>query len=52
MSEGVDDSGDAVLHITHLGGEKAAAICPDGTTTLLWDSGAKQDVGRAVACRR
>ena len=31
MSEGVDDSGGAVLHITHKGGvKKPSAICPDG----------------------
>ncbi len=52
MSEGVDDSGGAVLHITRSSGEKAVAICPDGTKTTLWDSEAKQDVGRARACPR
>lgn len=50
MSEGVDDSGGAVLHITTDGGERATAICPDGVKTLLWDSKAKPDVGRARPC--
>ena len=48
MSEGVDDSGGAVLHITYRGGERATAICPDGRKTLLWDSGSKQDIYRAA----
>ena len=52
MSEGVDDSGGAVLHITTQGGEQATAICPDGRKTLLWDGRTKQDVGRAAACSR
>jgi hypothetical protein len=49
MSEGVDNSGGAVLHIA---GERAEAICPDGTRTLLWDSATKQDTGRAKACAK
>jgi hypothetical protein len=52
MSEGVDDSGGAVLHITTKGGEKATAICPDGTKTILWDSKTKQDIGRAAPCAK
>jgi len=53
MSEGVDDSGGAVLHITHANGEeKAVAICPDGTKTPLWDNRKKQDIGRAAPCAR
>lgn len=52
MSEGVDDSGGAVLHITTRGGEQATAICPDGKKTLLWDSRTKQDVGRATPCAK
>jgi hypothetical protein len=52
MSEGVDDSGGAVLHIATKGGESATAICPDGTKTLLWDSRKKQDIGRAAPCTR
>jgi hypothetical protein len=56
MSEGVDDSGGAVLHIalhiTTRGGEQATAICPDGKKTLLWDSRANQDVGRAAPCSK
>ena len=52
MSEGVDDSGGAVLHITYGGGERAAAICPDGTKTVLWDNATKQDMGRAAPCPR
>lgn len=52
MSEGVDDSGGAVLHITTRGGEQATAICPDGKKTLLWDSRTKQDVGRSAPCAK
>ena len=54
MSEGVDDSGGAVLHITHGGAseEKAIAICPDGTKSPLWDNVKKQDIGRAAPCAR
>ncbi len=52
MSEGVDHSGGAVLHITFQGGEKATAICPDGRKTLLWDSKDNQDMGQAAACSR
>jgi hypothetical protein len=52
MSEGVDDSGGAVLHITYGGGERAIAVCPDGTKTLLWDNTHRQDVGRALPCVR
>jgi Calcineurin-like phosphoesterase len=50
MSEGVDNSGGAVLHITFRGGEKATAICSDGRRTLLWDSSANQDFGRSAPC--
>lgn len=52
MSEGVDDSGGAVLHITTQGGERATAICPDGKKQLLWDGKSGPDVGRALPCRR
>ena len=52
MSEQVDYSGGAVLHITFEGGEAATAICPDGRKTLLWDSQARQDAVRAAACPR
>ncbi len=52
MSQGVDDSGGAVLDIAFGGGERATATCPDGKRTLLWDSVANQDVGRAPACAR
>jgi Calcineurin-like phosphoesterase len=53
MSEGVDDSGGAVLHITRgAGEEKAMAICPDGTKSPLWDNHKKQDIGRAAPCSR
>jgi hypothetical protein len=52
MSEGVNDSGGAVLHITRELGDRAEAICSDGTRTLLWDSKAKQDTGRAKACAK
>jgi hypothetical protein len=50
MSEGVDDSGGAVLRIKFGGGEQAWAICPDGKRTILWDSETKQDLGRAAPC--
>jgi len=52
MSEDVNDSGGAVLHITTGGGEQATAICPDGKKTLLWDGIAKQNVGRAAPCAK
>jgi hypothetical protein len=52
MSEGVNDSGGAVLHITTRGGEQATAICPDGKKTLLWDSRKNQDIGRAAPCAK
>ncbi|HTA43650.1 MAG TPA: metallophosphoesterase [Bryobacteraceae bacterium] len=52
MSEGVDDSGGAVLHIAYGGGERATAVCPDGTKTLLWDNTHQQDTGRASPCAR
>ena len=52
MSEGVDDSGGAVLHITTNGGERAIAVCPNGAMALLWDSKTKPDVGRAKACSK
>jgi hypothetical protein len=51
MSEGVGDSAGAVLHITRRGGERAEAVCPNGTRTLLWDGKTKQDTGRAQACQ-
>jgi hypothetical protein len=51
MSEGVGNSHGAVLRISHDGGVKAAAICPDGTRTLLWSAALKQDVGRAAVCK-
>jgi hypothetical protein len=53
MSEGVDDSGGAVLHITRVHGEeKATALCADGTKSPLWDNHQKQDIGRAAPCSR
>ena len=52
MSEGVDDSAGAALHITLQGGEKAEAVCPDGARTFHWDHRSKQDTGRATACTR
>jgi hypothetical protein len=52
MSEGVDHSGGGVPHITFQGGERATAICPDGKKTILWDSKAPQDFGRAAACQK
>lgn len=49
MSEGVDDSNGAVLHIT-ASGTQALAVCPDGTRTIIWDSRTKQNTGRAARC--
>lgn len=49
MSEGVDESMGAALHLTST---KATAICADGKRTLLWDAVTKQDVGRAAPCGR
>jgi hypothetical protein len=48
MSEGVGDSLGAALRIEN---GKAAAICPDGSETVLWDAAAKADAGRAAPCR-
>jgi hypothetical protein len=47
MSEGVDASRGAVLHITS---KDATAICPDGRRSLLWDVVNQQTVGRAAPC--
>lgn len=47
MSQGVDDSLGAVLHIT---ARDATAICFDGKQTLLWDSAHPEPTGRAAAC--
>jgi hypothetical protein len=49
MSEGVDYSRGAVLHITS---EDATAICPDGKRTLLWDVENHPESGRAAPCRK
>jgi hypothetical protein len=51
MSRGVNDSDGAVLYLPH-GGEKAIAVCADGTRTLLWDQKTNQELGRAHACGR
>lgn len=50
MSEGVDDSMGAVLHITFKGGTSASAICPDGKQTVLWSPAAPRDSAGAAAC--
>jgi hypothetical protein len=47
MSEGVDHSRGAVLHITS---KNAPAICPDGKRTLLWDVKSEARIGRAAPC--
>jgi hypothetical protein len=47
MSEGVDYSRGAVLHITS---KDATAICPDGKRTLLWDVEKDPGIGRAAPC--
>jgi hypothetical protein len=49
MSRDVGDSQGAVLKITHT---RAAAVCPDGSETLLWNLEMKGDHGRAVLCRK
>lgn len=49
MSEAVDDSRGAVLHITS---KDATAICPDGKRTLLWDAKNEPNLGRAAPCRK
>jgi hypothetical protein len=49
MSEGVDNSLGAALHIEK---DRATAICPNGAQTVLWESGGKQDFGRAAPCGR
>jgi hypothetical protein len=49
MSEGVDYSRGAVLHITS---KDATAICPDGRRTLLWDVESLSEIGRAAPCRK
>ena len=51
MSEGVDNSQGAALHISRQNGGTATAVCPDGTQTLLWSGPRKQDTGRAAPCR-
>jgi Calcineurin-like phosphoesterase len=48
MSEGVDNSKGAVLHITR---DHAVAICPDGKSTPLWNAKQNPDIGRAEPCR-
>jgi Calcineurin-like phosphoesterase len=49
MSEGVGDSRGAALRIAN---GKAAAICADGTETVLWEAAANTDTGRAAPCLR
>ena len=48
MSEGVNESLGAVLRITAT---SAAAICPTGVKTGLWNVNTPQDMGRAPVCR-
>jgi hypothetical protein len=48
MSEGVNESHGAVLHITS---KDATAICPDGKRTLLWDAKSEASLGRASPCK-
>ena len=49
MSEGVNDSHGAVLHIAQKG-RTAAAVCPNGAKILLWDEKTRQNTGRAAPC--
>ena len=49
MSEGVDDSSGAVLHISAKG-SLATAICPNGVRTAIWDQATKQNSGHAPVC--
>lgn len=50
MSEGVDESMGAALHLSYGKGILAQAVCPDGTTTVLWDSRAPADSAHAPRC--
>ena len=47
MSRGVGDSTGAVLRIVK---GQAAAVCADGTETLLWDQSKATGLGRALPC--
>lgn len=47
MSEGVDDSLGAALHITS---KSAMAVCADGTKAVVWDAERVADAGRARPC--
>jgi hypothetical protein len=49
MSREIGDSQGAVLRI---GNARAAALCPDGKETLLWDAQGDADLGRAAPCVR
>ena len=48
LSQGVDESLGAVLRITAT---SAAAICPTGVKTGLWNTKTEHDMGRAPVCR-
>jgi hypothetical protein len=48
MSREIDDSEGSVLRIAS---GTAAAVCPDGKTTLLWSESQAMDRGRATPCR-
>jgi hypothetical protein len=50
MSEGVNHSDGAILHIANHG-QEAIAVCPNGKQIPIWDSHSNPDVGRAPACR-
>jgi hypothetical protein len=50
MSRGVGDSAGAVLHIS-AGSQQAAAICPDGRATAIWDGRQPDKTGRAAPCK-
>jgi len=52
MSQGVDDSHGAALHVTRrVGGEtEATAVCSNGRATRIWDSTLKPPIGRAAPC--
>jgi hypothetical protein len=47
MSSGVGDSQGAVLHIT---GNQATAICFNGNSAVIWDTGKHAAKGKIAPC--
>ena len=50
MSDAIGDSAGAVLHITPEPVEQATVICPDGSTTPIWDAKTNPVLGKAKIC--